>query len=140
MCEPTCVQRYMRLYSWPAQVTVLRLTVTVRVGLSSSTKNRCSRVSLHRDTQGQTAQRGHSTLLSGDKSAVCGNFHRFDCKLKPTDGFKCHNFVPPTSVCIATVREKDQTSQYKAPSFRVLLWFRPYFQSSKDQLSCLSPT
>lgn len=43
----------------------------VRARLSGSTKYSSPRVSLHRETQGQTAQRGDGRLLHGDKSTVC---------------------------------------------------------------------
>lgn len=141
--QPVCSVTWDRTAGLPKSQYSISLKQCVCVRVSGSTKYRCSRISLHRDNQGQTAERGHSRLLSGDKSTVCIYFHAFDCKLKPTHSFKCHLmtqfWAPPTSICIIAVREKDWTSQHEAPSCRALLWFssRLYFQSSKRSAELL---
>lgn len=122
---------------------------SVCVSVSSSTKYRCSRVSLHRDTQGQTAERGHSRLLSGDKSTVWVYFHAFDCKLKPTHSFKCQLMTqfwapPPPLLPFALLQSEKKIERLntKLHLAECCCGSPPVFISShpKDQPSCFSPT
>lgn len=68
---PSPQQHVQRYRIWYSQATPSSLAEYVCVWFNSNTQNSTSRVSFHRETQGQRAQRGDCKLVYKEKSPVC---------------------------------------------------------------------